>query len=169
MSQLFETLPVQAEQLHARTSTVARQLRDFVRRLELILTQNHKHIPVRDIGFGTDFATFCKDLRQQTDQDVTTWQQLREHARQHFAQHQYPLSLQAKSFAMRAKTLSRTCDDLTTVYDQFNSLYKNYTLSKLPVWVLTACCEDINHLVDKILFLARENTKYAERNTGENN
>ena len=102
----------------------------------------------------------------QTNQD---WQQLREQIRKQFANKKYPSSLTAKSFTLRAKTLSHSCDEFTTAYDQFNNLYKNYTLSKLPVWVLTSCSDDLNYLTGKILFLCRELTKYTNRDGRKNN
>ncbi|MBO7237699.1 MAG: hypothetical protein J6U96_00195 [Elusimicrobiaceae bacterium] len=169
MQEVFDTLPVQAEQLNTHVSRAAQQLRDFARRLELILSQDHKHIPIRDTDFPSEFAAFCTTQRQQMDQFMSAWQQLREQTRQQFTDKQYPLSLQMKSFVMRAKTLSRTADDLITAYDGFNNLYKNYTLAKLPVWVLTSVCEDLNHLVGKILFLSRETTKYAGKVPGRKN
>lgn len=161
MSGFFETLPAQLEPLSANISHAARQLRDFSRRLELILSQDHKHIPVRDGAFTEEFTAFCKQLRQDMDGTNQSWQQLREQIRKQLGQKDYPSSLTVKSFTLRAKTLSRSCDDFTTAYDQFNGLYKNYTLSKLPVWVLTSCSDDLNYLTGKILFLCRELTKYT--------
>ena len=161
MSNWFETLPAQLEPLSGSINHAARQLRDFSRRLELILSQDHKHIPIRDTAFTEEFSSFCKQLRQEMDQTNQAWQQLREQIRKQLAQKEYPSSLTVKSFTLRAKTLSRSCDDFTTAYDQFNNLYKNYTLSKLPVWVLTSCSDDLHYLTGKILFLCRELAKYT--------
>ena len=97
-------------------------------------------------------------LRKQVDTDLDKWQQLRQDVRQATEK---PSVLQAKSFSLRAKTLSRASDELTTALDAFHAFYKKYTLSKLPVWVLTSCCDDINNLSGKILFLAREISKPA--------
>ena len=166
MSDLFETLPSSADQLHTCISQATQQVRDFIRRLELILSQNHKNIPIRDKSFAEDFTTFCTTLRQQVDQFLNDWQPLREQVRRQLSAKEYPSSLQAKSFAMRVKTISRSDDEFTTVYDSFVGLYKSYTLSKLPMWILTSCCEDLNHLVGKILFLSREITKYAGKTSG---
>ena len=163
MEDLFAQLSQEAEHLHTLTGQAARQLRDLSRRLELILSQIHKNIPIRDSAFTEDFTAFCAELRRQTDHALTQWTQLREQSRQQFTQKNYPSVLQAKGFALHAKTLSRTCDDFTTAYDAFSALYKNYTLSKLPVWILNTCCEDINHLAGKILFLSREMSKYSDR------
>lgn len=161
MSELFEKLPPQTEQLNNHIGQQTRLLRDFTRRLELILSQDHKKIPIRDITFSADFTAFCTQLRQHMDQTMAHWQQLREQIRKALAGKQYPSTLEAKSFALRAKTLSGTCDEFTTAYDVFVNLYKNYTLSKLPVWVLTSCSDDLNNWTKKILFLSREITKYA--------
>ena len=163
MSDLFQTLLTQVEQLHDCASQSADHLADFTRRLELILSQVHKNIPIRDTAFAEEFAAFCTSFRSQMDQFITIWQQLRQDVRQQLTAKIYPSSLQAKSFAMHTKTLSRSSDELTTTYDMFNARYKSYTLSKLPVWVLTSCCEDLNHLVGKILFLSRELTKYYSK------
>ena len=161
MSDLFDNLPAQLETLHGCVSTAAGQLRDFSRRLELILSQDHKHIPIRDTQFTQDFSSFCKRLRQDMDQNTQSWQQMREQIRKCLATKVYPASLTVKSFTLRAKTLSRACDDFTTAYDAFGSLYKKYTLSKLPVWILTSCSDDLNYLTGKILFLCRELAKYT--------
>jgi len=164
MSDLFEKLPAQIDQLNNHISQQTRQLSDFARRLELILSQDHKQIPIRDQSFAEDFTSFCAQWRSYMDETMTTWQHLREQIRQQLAAKKYPSSLQTKSFTLRAKTLSGTCDDFTTAYDRFTNLYKNYTLSKLPVWILTACSEDLNNWTKKILFLSREMTKYTAKN-----
>ena len=162
MNDLFEQLPPATDSLRNLVSRAAQNLRDHTRRLELILSQDHKQIPIRDTAFGTDFAQFCTQLRQDTDREMAAWQQLRETLRAPNSSLPKPSSLQAKSFSLRAKTLSRAEDDLTTSYDEFARFYKKYTLTKLPVWVLMSCCEDINNLVGKILFLSREVTKKAD-------
>lgn len=164
---VFETLPEQPEQLHNLVNQATRQLRDFSRRLELILSQDHKHIPIRDTAFTQDFTLFCKQLRNDMDIKNQTWQQLRENIRKQFANKQSPSSLTVKSFTLRAKTLSRSCDDFITAYDQFNGLYKSYTLSKLPVWILTSCGDDLNYLTGKILFLCRDLAKHTVHTEGD--
>ena len=161
MPDFFGTLPTRLDSLSSCISRAAQQLRDFSRRLELILSQDHKHIPIRDGAFTEEFSAFCKQLRQEMDEINQSWQQLRDQIRKQLAQKNRPSSLVVKSFTLRAKTLSRSCDDFTTAYDQFNGLYKNYTLSKLPVWVLTSCSDDLNYLTGKILFLCRDLTKYT--------
>ena len=162
---LFDDISTQANSLRAQVATAAQGLRDFTRRLELILSQDHKNMTIRDGNFAQDFSQFCTQLRKQTDDILQYWQQTRETLRTIKPKDQRPSSLQAKSFALRAKTLSRATDDFTTAYDCFNSFYKNYTLSKLPVWVLTSCCDDLNNLTGKILFLAREVSKKSEGGT----
>ena len=157
--ELFEEISQQADSLRTQTVSAAQSLRDFSRRLELILSQDHKNIAIRDTDFPTEFASFSMQLRTQTDQALQTLQDFRSALRDTKQYPQGPSSLQAKGFSLRAKTLSRACDDFTTAYDRFNFLYKNYTLAKLPVWVLTACCEDLNNLAGKILFLSREVSK----------
>ena len=156
MNDIFDTISTQADALRTCVTTATNQLQDFARRLELILSQEHRKLPIRDEAFGTDFATFCTELRTQTDQQVETWQQTRQQVREQMRARQTPTSLQVKGFALRAKTLSRACDEFTTAYTYFNKFYKNYTLAKLPVWILTACCDDLNNITGKILFLSRE-------------
>jgi len=158
MPELFDEIINQATILRGTAITAAQNLSDFKRRLELILSQDHREITIRDTTFQEEFAQFCQQLRKQIDADLDTWQQLRQDVRQ--ATH-LPSVLQAKSFALRTKTLSRASDELTTSLDAFYVFYKKYTLSKLPVWVLTSCCDDINNLSGKILFLAREISKQA--------
>lgn len=162
MTDLFDQLATQADAARGMLAIQTQQLRDFTRRLELILSQDHKQIQIRDTAFGADFTQFCAQLRSHMDQLLDTWQHLRDQSRITPYKELVPSSLQAKNFSLRAKTLSRSCDDFTTAYDQFNRFYKNYTLAKLPVWILTACCDDLNNITGKILFLSREITKRIE-------
>lgn len=159
MTDVFDNLSCAAEKVRTQVTNASRELQEFTRRIELILSQDQRQMPIRDTEFSTEFASFCKQLRGQVDESWQTWQQLREQLRNPKTRHLKPSSLQSKSFNLRAKTLSRACDEFTTTYDRFNYFYKNYTLAKLPVWILTACCDDMNNLTEKILFLAREVTK----------
>ena len=162
MQDIFDMLCCQADTSRNLITQSAQQIRLFTQRLELILSQDYKKIPIRDAAFGAEFATFCAQLRQQLDQLLCQWQTFRSDLRQAPYKELTPTSLQAKSFSLRAKDLSRACDDFTTAYDQFSKFYKKYTLSKLPVWVLTSCCEDLNNITGKILFLSREISKKTE-------
>lgn len=155
----------QAEQLRDQAAAAAASLRDFTRRLELILSQDHKNIPVRDQSFAADFSLFCQTLRAQTDAQNDYWLKTRAMLRA-LPKTDLPEVLPAKGFTLRAKALSRATDELTTAYDYFNRFYKNYTLAKLPVWLLTSCCDDLTNLTGKILFLAREESKLAEKARG---
>lgn len=163
---LLEDVLQKTDALRALVNGAARTLRDFSRRLELILSQDHKKITVRDQAFAPDFAAFCTVLRQELDVQLDFWQQARGGLRADSGKSGYGLGLAVKSFVSRAKTLSRSCDDFTTAYDQFNRFYKNYTLAKLPVWLLTSCCDDLNNLTGKILFLSRELAKKTEKERG---
>ena len=156
----------QTDALRACAAGAANTLRDFSRRLELILSQDHKNIAVRDSAFVSDFAAFCTQLRQDTNSRLDYWQAARAQMRSGTDKEGYGLALAAKSFVSRAKTLSRACDDLSTAYAQFNRFYKNYTRAKLPVWLLTSCCDDLNNLTGKILFLSRELAKKTEQKRG---
>lgn len=162
MTDFFDEISSRAEALRTFTSASAHQLRDFTRRLEQILTQDHRKIAIRDDAFAADFAQFATQLRKDTDGILDYWQHVREYTHSAEFKTLEPSSLQAKGFVLRAKTISRACDDFTTAYDGFNFFYKNYTLAKLPVWILTACCDDINNLTGKILFLSREITRKTE-------
>lgn len=155
----MENVLTQTDGLRSWVSQAAQELYDFGRRLELILNQDHKKITVRDASFSTDFGAFCTRLRQEIDKHLDYWQQARASLRSMRTQDDYTSSLAGKSFGMKAKALSRSSDEFTTAYDYFCRFYKNYTLSKLPVWLLTSCCDDLNNLTGKILFLAREMAK----------
>lgn len=164
---LFEDALAQTDGLRAFCGAAARDLRDYARRLELILSRDHKNVAVRDTAFASDFAVFCAALRQELDKRLDYWQKARVRLRAGRSDMEgYSLALAAKSFLSRAKTLSRSCDDFTTAYDAFNRFYKKYTLAKLPVWLLTSCCDDLNNLTGKILFLSRELAKKAEKERG---
>ena len=64
----------QTDALRACAAGAANTLRDFSRRLELILSQHHKNIAVRDSAFVSDFAAFCTQLRQDTNSRLDYWQ-----------------------------------------------------------------------------------------------
>lgn len=164
MPELFDQITTQANDLRACVSSATQSLSEFKRRLEAILSQDHREIAIRDTDFQTHFTDFCTQLRQQTDLFLQTWQQLREQVR---TAKQVPSSLQAKGFSLWAKTLSRASDEFTTAFDQFHFVYKKYTLTKLPVWVLNSCETDLSNLASKILFLSREITKKANGDKGE--
>lgn len=152
-----------------RTQLVAdgAMLTEFTRRLEQICSQLHKNTPVRDTTFATEFNGFCEDLRTRIDQRATAWAAIRAEVRTWApADYQAGLALPAKGFNNKAKTFSRACDEFTTAYYTFYRIYNSYTAQKLHVFLLTACNNDINNLTDKILFLAREITKNAERFRG---
>ena len=158
MADFFSTLETQTDQTRQLAVSSTRLLADFQKRLEQILSQDHREITIRDSAFQQDFTQFCQLLREQTDQMLSQWQTLREQAR---TLKTAPTSLQAKGFTMRAKTLSRAADELISTWDSFYVFYKKYTLTKLPVWILTSCCDDVNNLSGKILFLSRELSKRA--------
>ena len=160
---LLENATEQIDLLRGLIAQSASMLRDFSRRMELILSQDHKNISVRDVEFSEHFSSFCTELRKKLDEYMDFWRQTRMELRCASWEQDYDLSLSAKSFSLRAKTLSRATDDFTTAYDEFNRFYKKYTLAKLPVWVLTSCCDDINNFTGKILFLAREISKKTEK------
>ncbi len=167
MSQdLLQQAVEQTDILRAFAASAARSLRDFTRRLELILSQDHKKIAVRDEDFPSDFAAFCTALRKEIDGKMDYWQQARMDLRAQEVDADYSSELAVKSLSLRAKALSRSSDDFATAYDEFMRFYKKYTLAKLPVWLLTSCCDDVNNLTGKILFLARELTKRTEKKRG---
>ena len=167
MSERFlEDVLTQTDSLRASVANAAHALSDFSRRLELILSQDHKNIAVRDTNFAADFSDFCTGLRQDTNQRLDYWQKTRAQLRAGTDKEGYELGLAVKSFVSRAKTLSRAGDELSTAYAHFNRFYKNYTLAKLPVWLLTSCCDDLNNLTGKILFLSRELAKKKKKQRG---
>lgn len=160
---LLETANTQLDAFRSEVMASAQVLRDFTRRMELILSQDHRNLEIRDTTFSDEFSTFCKDLRTKYDESMPYWQKTRLDLKNYTAKEDYAFSLAVKSFSLKSKALSRITDDFTTAYDAFNRIYKNYTLSKLPVWLLTSCCEDLNNLTGKLLFLARELSKKTEK------
>ncbi len=158
----LDNICLQMDGLRTDILQTARTLDDFSRRLELILSQDHKNIAVRDVSFAGDFSAFCSSLRQTLDSRLDYWQQTRAQLRNRTDPNDYELALTIKGFANRAKTLSRAEDELSTAYARFNRFYRNYTLAKLPVWLLTSCCNDLDNLTGKILFLSRELAKKNE-------
>lgn len=164
MEELIDQAAEQTQALRTFTDEQTRSLQDFTRRLELILSQEHKKITVRDEAFPAEFASFCQILRQELDKKLEFWQEMRKNLRgETKIDGAYGLALSIKSFSMRSKTLSRSADEFTSAYDTFNRFYKNYTRAKLPVWLLTSCCDDLNNLTGKILFISRELAKKTER------
>ena len=159
---LLENASEKLDSLRTLSSLSAATLRNFTKRLELILSQDHKHISVRDTDFSDEFTVFCTQLRKDFDTHLDFWQQARSDLRTAKFPNEYACMLAVKSFSLKAKTLSRSADDFTTAYDEFNRFYKKYTLAKLPVWILTSCSDDLNNLTGKILFLSRELSKKTE-------
>ena len=164
---LLDTISSRCDALRSQLGQAAQELQELDRRLAQIIQQLHKNIEVRDTAFATDFNTFCQQTRQQIDEQETAWQDLRAQARAYKpADWTADLALDAKGFNSRAKTLSRACDEFITAYDVFCRTYKGFTAFKLNVWLLTACQNDLSTLTGKILFLAREITKYTEQKRG---
>ncbi len=154
----------QCEALRGQLTADARLLAEFYRRLEQISAQLHKNMDVRDVSFAEEFNSFCQNLRTNTDKQEAAWAQIRAQARS-WTKNDYgaDMALPAKGFNNKAKTLSRMCDEFTTEYHRFYRLYQGYTAQKLNVWLLTSCATAVNNITDKVLFLAREIAKNAER------
>lgn len=155
------------ETLRSQLTADAQTLAEFYRRLEQILLRLHKNVEIRDISFAQEFNAFCQQMRQDTDQQETAWAQIRAEVRSwNKTAYDADTALPAKGFNNKAKTLSRICDEFLTAYHRFYRLYQGYTAQKLNVWLLTSCAEARSNLTDKILFLAREIAKNAERYRG---
>ncbi len=153
--------------LRSAISGAAQTLLEFNRRLEQILQQLHKNIPVRDTEFAAQFNAFCVQMRKEQDEREQFWTQARADARAcKPSDWTGELALAAKGFNSRAKTLSRAADEFTTAYDIFCRNYKSFTAAKLNVWLLTSCQNDFAGLTGKILFLAREIAKHTDKNRG---
>ena len=164
---LLQTISGQCDALRDVTSKATQELREYNRRLEQILQQMHKNIPVRDGSFSDDFNGSCVALRKELDHHETIWQEIRAQVRACTAEDwTAELVLPAKGINSRAKTLSRACDEFTTTYDVFIRTYKRFTTEKLNVWLLTACQSDLVTLTGKILFVAREIAKHTENKRG---
>lgn len=167
MHNTLQRLSDHTEALRADVNSAAREVRQFSKRLELILSQAHKNITIRDGEFTESFNQFCLGLRVKLDELETVWAPLRAEVRSaRPGDFDQDCALSAKGLASKAKTLSRSADELTTAYSEFCKFYRSYTESKINVWLLTSCCNDINALTDKILFMSRDVAKKTERNRG---
>ncbi len=167
--ELLEQTSSQCESLRIVLQQKTTLLQDFARRLMQILQQLHKNMEVRDTEFADQFNTFCQEMRNILDKREPVWTELRTQIRQ-VPQKEWSgdLALAAKGLNSRAKALSRACDEFSTACDLFNKHYKNYTVTKLNVFLLTSCQMDISNLTGKILFLARELTRKTEQNRSPN-
>jgi len=166
---LLDEIFAQCETLRGQVSCARGELAELNRRLEQIVQQLRKNIEVRDSAFADNFNGFCQQLRKQLDAQDALWQPLRARVRACKPQDwSDDLGLLAKGVNMRAKVLSRACDEFTTAYNSFSHTYKNFTAAKLNVWLLTSCQNDLESLTGKILFLAREIAKQTEENRGKN-
>lgn len=164
---LLDQISPACDVLRAAVSGAAQTLLEFNRRLEQIIQQLHKNIPVRDTEFAPQFNAFCAQLRKEQNEREAFWTQARADARAcKPADWTGELALAAKGFNSRAKTLSRASDEFTTAYDLFCHNYKSFTAAKLNVWLLTSCQNDFANLTGKILFLAREIAKHTDKNRG---
>ena len=166
-TQLLTDLSAHCAKLHALVVSSSQELAALQKRLEQIVQQLRKNIEVRDQNFAAEFNAFCQELRTQVDAWEPQWTQLRTLTRTFKPQDwSADLALPAKGFNSQARALSRAQDEFTGIYDAFNRTYKGFTAAKLNVFLLTACQTDTENLTSKILFLAREITKYTERNRG---
>lgn len=161
--ELLQNISAQCDAFKTLLSNASDELAEFTRRLTLILSRLHKENDTRDEGFSAQFNQFTLDLRAQIDGQETFWSSARQQARAAQTGGLSGLALAAKGFNSRAKTLSRACDEFSTAYHTFYKTYQSYTAHKLNVWLLTSCDADINNLTGKILFLARETARAAER------
>lgn len=167
MDELIQTLSAQTDVLRAAVNNATRDVEEFTNRLELIVSQLHKNIVVRDGEFTDGFNSFCLDLRKKMDELEAVWSPLRSEVRvARPSEFNADCALGAKGLASKAKTLSRSSDEFTTAYTVFYKIYRSYTDSKINVWLLTSCCSDINTLTDKILFMSRDIAKKTDRNRG---
>lgn len=163
--QLLDQVCTQCDSSRLFLQQRATTLADFARRLLQITQQMHKNIEVRDTDFAEQFNAFCQDLRDELDKREPVWSQLRAQLRQVPAKSwSGDLALAAKGLNSHAKTFSRTCDEFDTAYHTFMKQYKNFTASKLNVWLLTSAQTDITNLCGKVLFLARELARKTEQN-----
>ena len=166
---ILEHLTQYCDLLRSLLFRTTQELQELNRRLTQISQQLHKNIEVRDNSFAEDFNTYCQQLRKQLDKHESTWSTLRTQARNRKqADWNAALALPAKGLNSHAKMLSRVCDEFSTTYALFMRSYKNFTASKLNVWLLTSCENDLSNLTGKILFLAREIAKNTEKSRGEN-
>ncbi len=164
---ILSDLSSHADALRTLVLNACEELGTLQKRLEQIVQQLRKNIEVRDQNFATDFNSFCHKLRQQLDQWEPEWTQKRATAREvKPAQWSAELVLAAKGLNSQARALSRANDEFTTAYSAFIRTYKNFTAAKLNVFLLTSCQTDAENWTSKILFLAREITKYTEKNRG---
>ena len=162
---LLTDLSTQSDALRTLLINTAQELDTFQKRLEQIVQQIRKNIEVRDQSFVTDFNAFCQKLRPQLDQWEIQGSQLRALARETKPKNwSADLALAAKGFNSQARALARTNDEFATLYTTFNRTYQSFTAAKLNVFLLTAFQTDVENWTSKILFLAREITKYTERN-----
>ena len=165
--QILTNLSVRCESLRSLVMANKQELTVLQKRLEQIVQQLRKNMEVRDKNFATDFNDFCHKLRKQLDLWEPQWTQTRASAREiKPADWASDLALSAKGFNSQARALSRATDEFITSYSAFNRTYKSFTAAKLNVFLLTSCQTDLENWTSKILFLAREITKYTEKNRG---
>ena len=166
--QILTDLSLQCDQLRTLLLSASQEVDSLQKRLAQIIQQLRKNSEVRDQNFAAEFNEFCKKFRAQIDQWEPGWIERRAQVRTLKPQDwSADLALLAKGFNSQARALSRAQDELTGVYSVFNRTYKNFTAAKLNVFLLTSCQTDTENLTSKILFLAREISKYIEKNRGE--
>ncbi len=166
---ILERLTQYCDLLRSLLFRTTQELQELNKRLTQISQQIHKNIDVRDNSFAEDFNAYCQNLRKQLDKNENAWLTLRAQARAHKqTDWDASLALPAKGLNSHAKMLSRVCDEFSTTYGLFIQSYKGFTASKLNVWLLTSCENDLTNLTGKILFLAREIAKNTEKSRGKN-
>ena len=137
------------------------KLRGYYDRLEIIHNQFRRRTPIKDTEFQNEFRATVLELKTLADESGEFWQQTRTYFRTLDDKADVIESnrINIKQMNITALAFNRQVDELYTIFKNIQTLAKEVPLM-LNWWLLEECCEDLNKIVTRILFLIRDMGKY---------
>jgi hypothetical protein len=134
----------------------------FYGRLEVIIKQHRRKMPVRDSRFQEEFRAAVLELRKLADRMLDFWKSARLYYygtdKEKFVRENRINVKQIKTFAA---SFNRQCDELYTIYKNFSLSGKEIPL-RLNWWLFESGCNDLVKISGSILFLLRDMEKHYE-------
>lgn len=164
----FKTTADRLEEIHNALFAYEARLTALAYEAQDVSELQKKGLPKdkREVKFETELNAFITELAEFTDGSVAYWNAVREDLRS-FNKYQMDnmYSLYIKAFNLKARDISKEIDKLDTTAVFFRKNLKGLNI-KADVWVLDRALGDLNNLITKILFNARELDRVIETKTG---
>lgn len=149
----------QLDSFKSRIGKAASDMDDIGARAGAIGRQLKRNRPVRDDSFETDFNTRLAELKQLLQEFEVYVKTLSDAARS--GAQDAGDSAQVKNLVFHARNSSLEADKLCSAARSAHREGKVMQL-KLNWWMVEAYCSDMEHLMGKLLFAAREFARAAE-------